>query len=102
MKLFVWGSLIIAMATQFIAGYSQIPEDSQGLTAHQRLSREIFQQLIETNTTSNAGSTKAVAAMVDRLRAAGFPESDLYMVGPQPQHMNLVVRYRGRSLSGRI
>lgn len=96
MKLFVWCSLMIAMATQFIAGYSQIPEDSQGLTAQQRLSREIFQQLIETNTTSNAGSTKAVEAMADRLRAAGFPESDLSIVGPQPQHMNLVVRYRGK------
>lgn len=96
MKLFVRCSLIIAMATQFIAGYSQIPEDSQGLTAHQRLSREIFQQLIETNTTSNAGSTKAVEAMADRFRAAGFPEGDLHIVGPQPQHMNLVVRYRGK------
>jgi acetylornithine deacetylase/succinyl-diaminopimelate desuccinylase-like protein len=33
--------------------------------------------------------------MAARLRTAGFPESDIYLVGPQPQHMNLVVRYRG-------
>jgi len=31
-----------------------------------------------------------------RLRAAGFAEGDVRILGPQPQHMNLVLRYRGK------
>ena len=42
------------------------------------------------------GSTVAAEAMAKRLRNAGFPESDISVAGPQPQHMNLVVRYRGK------
>ena len=96
MTLFARCSLIAAMAIPSVAGYAQTTEGSQAVTAHQMLSREIFQELIETNTTSNAGSTRAVEAMAARLRQAGFTESDLHIVGPQPQHMNLVVRYRGK------
>jgi acetylornithine deacetylase/succinyl-diaminopimelate desuccinylase-like protein len=42
------------------------------------------------------GSTKAAEAMAARLKNAGFPESDVNIVGPQEQHMNLVVRYHGK------
>lgn len=44
----------------------------------------------------NMGSTKAAEAMASRFRSAGFAESDINVVGPQPQHKNLVVRYHGR------
>lgn len=63
--------------------------------AHHRLARDIFRELIEINTTLTAGSTRAAEAMAARLRSAGFPENDIHVIGPQPQHMNLVVRYRG-------
>jgi acetylornithine deacetylase/succinyl-diaminopimelate desuccinylase-like protein len=33
--------------------------------------------------------------MAARLKGAGFAENDVKLLGPQPQHMNLVVRYRG-------
>src|SRR5262249_12214222 len=56
---------------------------------------DIFRELIEINTTVNNGCTKAAEAMAARLKAAGFAESDMRLVGPKPEHMNLVVRYRG-------
>jgi acetylornithine deacetylase/succinyl-diaminopimelate desuccinylase-like protein len=73
----------------------QISELSPGLTDHQRSGRDIFRELIEINTSMTRGSTEAAEAMAARLKAAGFPENDIQLVGPQPQHMNLVVRYRG-------
>src|SRR6184192_3082787 len=58
--------------------------------------RDIFKQLIETNTTDSVGSvTKAAEAAVDRLKAAGFPASDVQVLGPDPRKHNLVFRYHG-------
>lgn len=68
---------------------------TQELTGHQRSGRDIFRELIEINTSVTMGSTKAAEAMAARLKAAGFPDSDIKLAGPQPQHMNLVARYRG-------
>ncbi len=60
------------------------------------LARSIFQELIEINTTDSVGSvTTAATAMARRLRAAGYPESDLALVGPNARKQNLVVRLRG-------
>jgi acetylornithine deacetylase/succinyl-diaminopimelate desuccinylase-like protein len=66
------------------------------LSPHQKLARDIFKELIGINTTMNIGSTKAAEAMASRLKTAGFPESDIQLVGPRPRNMNLVVRYHGR------
>ena len=61
-----------------------------------RLAREIFQQLIEINTTDSVGNvTAASQAMADRFRAAGFGETDVIVAGPAERKKNLVVRYRG-------
>ena len=58
--------------------------------------REIFKQLIEIKTTDSVGSvTKAAEAMADRLKAAGFPASDVQVLGPDPRKHNLVARYHG-------
>ena len=76
--------------------FAQVSVDSNTLTRHQKLARDIFQELIQINTTVNVGSTKAAEAMAARLRTAGFSESDLQIVGPQPQNMNLIVRYHGK------
>src|SRR5215831_1191548 len=58
--------------------------------------RAIFEQLIEINTTDSVGSvTKASEAMAQRLRAAGFPEKDVMIAGPNERKKNLVVRYHG-------
>lgn len=61
-----------------------------------QLSHDIFKQLIEINTTDSVGNvTTASEAMAQRFRDAGFPESDLYIGGPNDRKKNLVVRLHG-------
>jgi acetylornithine deacetylase/succinyl-diaminopimelate desuccinylase-like protein len=59
--------------------------------------REIFKQLIEINTTDTpAGNvTTAAEAVAARLKAAGFPDADIKILGPDPRKGNLVARYHG-------
>jgi len=90
--------LIAVSATPSVVVYAQASGGSQTRDAHQQLARDIFRELIEINTTVNVGSTKAAEAMAARLRTAGFPERDIKVLGPQPEHMNLVVRYRGKGI----
>ena len=61
------------------------------------LAREIFKELIEINTTDTpAGNvTRAADAVAARLKAAGFPASDVRVLGPDPRKGNLVARFRG-------
>ena len=63
----------------------------------EHLARDIFAELIAINSTHEFGSTRAAEALAARFRAAGFPGSDIAVVGPQPDKMNIVVRLRGRS-----
>ena len=66
-----------------------------------QLSRDVFRQLIEINTTDSAGNTTLAAeAMAKRLRDAGFPASDVQVLGPNDRKGNLVARFRGTG-SGR-
>src|SRR5437016_2552915 len=61
-----------------------------------QLVRDIYQQLIEINTTESVGNmTTAAEAMGTRLLAAGFPESDVKILAPERRHGNLVARMRG-------
>ena len=69
------------------------------LTAHQRLAREVYRELVEINTVDSVGSvTKAAEAMAARFRAAGYSASDIHVLVPagKPTKGNLVVRLRGR------
>lgn len=60
------------------------------------LARDIYKELIEINTSYSTGSTTPAAqAMARRLKAAGFPESDLFLGGASPKKHNLVARYHG-------
>jgi len=66
------------------------------LTPHQQLGREIYKELVETDTTHSTGdTTKAAELLARRFRAAGFPETDIQVIGPGPTNRNLIVRYRG-------
>jgi len=94
MKSIITCLLIVAITTPSVV-YAQSSEGSAATIAQRKLDREIFQELIEINTTLNVGCTKAAEAMAARLKGAGFAENDVKLLGPQPQHMNLVVRYRG-------
>jgi len=66
-------------------------------SASNALARELLAQLIAINTTDTArGSVTAAAeAMAQRLRAAGFPDGDIQLLGPSAGKKNLVVRLRG-------
>ena len=60
------------------------------------LAREIYKEFIEIQSGYTTGATTPVAdAAAARLRAAGFPESDIFIGGAHPKKANLVVRYRG-------
>jgi acetylornithine deacetylase/succinyl-diaminopimelate desuccinylase-like protein len=60
------------------------------------LAREIFQQLIEINTTDSVGNvTNAAEAMAARLRDAGFTGNDVIVAGPNDRKKNLVARIHG-------
>ncbi len=61
-----------------------------------QLARDIFKELVEINTTDSTGSTTAAAdAMAARLKAAGFPDQDAQVLGPNPRKGNLVARLHG-------
>jgi acetylornithine deacetylase/succinyl-diaminopimelate desuccinylase-like protein len=75
-----------------------LPLAAQPLPPARALAREIYEQLVEINTTSSVGdNTAAAEAMAARLRAAGFPEADVRVMVPAgaPKKGNLVARLRG-------
>ena len=76
------------------------PPDAQPATLapHQRLLREIYQELVEINTTNSVGdNTKAAETMARRLLAAGFPAADVQVLAPaaaQGQSRRPAARHR--------
>ena len=76
------------------AAHAQAPQ----LTADQKLFREIYQELVEINTTDSVGdTTQAARAMAARLKAAGFSDADMQIIVPAgaPKKGNLVARLKG-------
>ena len=87
--------ILIALIAVLIAGSPGMSARSQPQTAEpvQRLSRDIFRQLIEINTTDSSASTTAAAqSMAKRLLDAGFPAADVIVIGPNERKGNLVAR----------
>ena len=73
------------------------PEASSAATEPQF--RELYKELVETNTTLSSGScTLAAERMAARLKAAGFPDSDLHPFAEpaHPKEGGLVAVYPGR------
>jgi acetylornithine deacetylase/succinyl-diaminopimelate desuccinylase-like protein len=80
---------LLVLATAIVAGATL--DD-----ATRQLSRGIFKELIEINTTDSVGSTTIAAnAMSRRLKDAGFPAGDIQVLGPTDRKGNLVARLRG-------
>ena len=83
------------LAGAFFAGLVNLLPAGE-LTPHQQLGREIYQELVETDTSHSSGdTTRAAELLARRFRAAGFPEADVQVVGPGPTNKNFIVRYRG-------
>ena len=69
---------------------------AEGLTAQQQLAHDIYQELVEIDTTTATGDTaRAAEAMAARLKAAGFAEADVQAFSPAPRKGNLVARLHG-------
>ena len=71
-------------------------QTQQGLTPAQQLAHDVYKELIEINTADSVGNTTLAAdAVAARFRAAGFPDSDIFVGGPRPDKHSVVVRYHG-------
>ena len=89
----------IAASTMLFCGvYSVRAQSTNALPEQDRvLARDIFKQLIETNTQDSNGSVTAAAEeMRQRLLDAGFAAQDLVLAGPNDRKQNLVAIYRGK------
>ncbi len=72
------------------------------LTPAQQVAHDIYKELVEINTSVTTGNiTDGAVAMAKRFRAAGIPDSDIFVGGPQPTKHNVVARIRGRNPAGR-
>jgi acetylornithine deacetylase/succinyl-diaminopimelate desuccinylase-like protein len=69
----------------------------RALAANDQRARDIFEQLININTTGSSGSTTVASnAMARRLLDAGFTAADVQVIGPaDSKNHNLVARLRG-------
>ena len=64
--------------------------------ADKQLAHDIYKEFIEIQSGFTTGSTTPVVeAAARRLKAAGFPDSDIFLGGASPKKFNLVVRYHG-------
>src|SRR5258707_4093207 len=89
---------IIAAAATMVA-FSALAAPPQDIQAGEQRFRELYKELVETNTTLSAGScTLAAERVAARLKAAGFPDSDLhsFAVADHPKEGGLVTVYPGR------
>src|SRR5216110_1471313 len=86
---------VAAATVLLIAGASA---RAQPPSTEQRF-RELYKELVETNTTLSSGScTLAAERMAARLRAAGLPDSDLHLftAPDHPKEGGLVAVFPGR------
>ncbi|MGH8132251.1 MAG: M20/M25/M40 family metallo-hydrolase, partial [Steroidobacteraceae bacterium] len=70
--------------------------EPSGQATYNTLAHDIFQQLIDINTTDSIGNvTTAAEAIRKRFLAAGFPPADVVVLGPNDRKKNVVVRLHG-------
>lgn len=89
-------SLSIFLLSLLVAGATAATLLAQQTQDEHKLAHDIYKQLIETNTTESVGNmTTAANEIAERLRAAGFPASDVTVLGPDARHGNVVARIHG-------
>src|SRR5215212_3830981 len=68
------------------------------MTRWDSVAHDLLKELIEINTQGSDGNTIAAAqAMAARLKAAGFPDSDVVVLENAPRKGNLVARLRAKN-----
>ncbi|HEX4242704.1 MAG TPA: M20/M25/M40 family metallo-hydrolase [Steroidobacteraceae bacterium] len=93
-------ALCLAASNAGLSSQAATPKspDAQA-TAGEPAFRDLYKELVETNTTLSSGScTLAAARMAARLKAAGFPDSDLrpFSTPDHPKEGGVVAIYPGR------
>jgi acetylornithine deacetylase/succinyl-diaminopimelate desuccinylase-like protein len=89
----------LAAVAAVFATFSTFAAPPQDAPAGEQRFRELYKELVETNTTLSAGNcTLAAERLAARLRAAGFPDSDLhpFAAPDHPKEGGLVAIYPGR------
>src|ERR1700760_2556462 len=82
--------LCLSLLMAGLPGMAQLPDQDK------KLAHDIFQELIETNTTDSVGSTTLAAnAVAKRLLAAGFAKEDVVVLGPNDRKGNVIARIHG-------
>ncbi|MGO9718157.1 MAG: M20/M25/M40 family metallo-hydrolase, partial [Steroidobacteraceae bacterium] len=92
-------SAMFAFAVTAAATAAAAAGPPQDTAAGEQRFRALYKELVETNTTLSAGScTLAAERMAARLKAAGFPQSDLhpFAAPDHPKEGGLVAIYPGR------
>jgi len=93
------GRAAVSADASSVPGRAAVSADPPSVPGHaavradQRVFREVFRELVETNTSHSIGScTLAAQRMAARLRAAGYPDSDLHLfaVADHPKDGGLV------------
>ncbi|MBA4159913.1 MAG: M20/M25/M40 family metallo-hydrolase, partial [Gemmatimonadetes bacterium] len=90
------GAAALALAASVLL-HTTASAQARTSSADRALAREIFAELIAIDSSEPPqGDPRAASeAMAARLRAAGFAEEDVQVIGPEPRLGNLVARYRG-------
>src|SRR5215468_9784392 len=97
-KPFLSHLLMAAASVAAVSGANAAPPDV-GSAATEPQFRELYRELVETNTTLSSGScTLAAERMAARLKAAGFPDSDVqpFADPDHPKEGGLLAFYPGR------
>src|ERR1700678_813309 len=84
-------SFLLAILLSFSASAETMRPDAERQLAH-----DTYKQFVEIQSGYTTGATTPVAEVAaSRLKAAGFPDSDIFVGGAIPTKANLVVRYHG-------
>jgi len=89
--------ILIILIAMFVASADvSLPLGADTLSSQQQFAHDVYKELLEINTVTATGDTgRAAEAMAARLRAAGFPESDVHVFKPAPGKGNLVAILSG-------
>ena len=88
--------LLVTCAFSFCTIASIHAQTTRRPESEQQLAHDIYKQFIEIQSGFTTGATTPVVeAAAARLKAAGFPDSDIFVGGAIPKKANLVVRYHG-------
>lgn len=86
---FLTVALLIAGMLPTFAADTFLPEKEKARA------RDIFREVIEIRSTHDVGNTKIANAIANRLKAAGFSDADVQVLGPKPGKENVLARFHG-------